>query len=111
MILIPEKTQRFHVSAFLNKNELDTLPRYYLLANMKSKMAENLIRKLVEECVTVESTEVNGYAPVFKLSMDCYVLSSKDMEDLIASIRAKAEQDALSWSRPMFGVEQEANNA
>ena len=95
--LIPETALRLQACAFVSNIELQNVGGVDILHHAAEQMVDGALRKLLNDCVSVESDGDSGYTGK-KLRFDVYVLAPHEMHRMIADARMQGERDAVRWS-------------
>ena len=92
--LVPENALRLTATAFVGPVDLARVDRAHIIRAAATKMAEEALRKLLEDCTKAE--DYRGHVGKLLL-LDCYVLAPSELHSIIATAREEGTQDALRW--------------
>jgi hypothetical protein len=98
-VLIPETITRLQATAFVNDAELNALGRDKIIRASAEQMAEQALRKILNDCVKTE--DYMGYQGQ-TLSLDVYVIAPDELHKLLEEARVQGERDALRWTGNPF---------
>lgn len=93
--LIPETALRLQALAFVNDAELAAVGRVRIIRVAAEQLAENGLRKLLEDCIKTEG-DYMGYRGQ-TLRLDVYVLSPDELHKIIADALRTGANDASRW--------------
>jgi hypothetical protein len=96
---IPENSTRLQATAFVKDAELNAIGRGEIIRTAAKQMAENALRKILNDCIRTES--YMGY-PGQTLYLDVYVISPDELNRIIQEARLQGERDALRWTNDPF---------
>lgn len=92
--LIPESATRLQATAFVTNTEIDAAGGTRVLRMAAEKLAEQALRKLMDDCMTTESHD--GYAKAIRL--DVFVIAPAELDKMLLRARLQGERDALQFT-------------
>jgi hypothetical protein len=98
-VLIPETIKRLQATAFVKDAELNAIGRSEIIRTSAKLMAENALRKILNDCIKTES--YMGY-PGQTLYLDVYIIAPDELNKIIQEARLQGERDALRWNINSF---------
>ena len=94
-VISPSKLTRLQYETFVSSAELQNTGRSTVLAHAREHLARQLLNEIVAKSITTEGGYM-GYQGN-RLSVDVYVLSPKELHNLILEARQQGERDALQF--------------
>lgn len=96
---IPDNLTRLQAVTFISNSELTHRDHVAPVRESMKVMAETVLRKLIQDCISTVRDEESAWNTSTKLVLDVYVLTPTELSDLIIKARADGKKDAAVWDQ------------